>query len=29
MNNKEIERQIETAMMDRITEILAKNEEYN
>ncbi len=29
MNNKEIEKQMETAMMDRITEILAKNEEYS
>lgn len=28
MNDKEIEKQMETAMMNRITEILAKNEEY-
>ena len=28
MNDKEIEKQIETAMMNRITEILAQNEEY-
>lgn len=29
MSDKEVERQIESAMMNRITEILAKNEEYS
>ena len=28
MRNNEVENRIETAMMDRITEILAQNEEY-
>lgn len=28
MSDKDIEKQMETAMMDRITEILARNEEY-
>lgn len=28
MNDKEVEKQMETAMMNRITEILARNEEY-